>query len=100
KFGHGPSGDLPVAGDWNNDGRDTVGVFRPGNSTWYLTNGTGVLDAEFIFGHGPSGDVPVTGDWDNDGDATPGVRRPSNNTVYLRNTNSGGAVDIQFIYGV
>ncbi|MEU9824029.1 hypothetical protein [Micromonospora chersina] len=100
KFGHGPSGDRPVAGDWNDDGRDTVGVFRPDVSTWYLTNGTTSSDVSFIYGHGPSGDVPVPGDWDGDGDATPGVRRPSDNTVYLRNTNSGGPVDIQFIYGI
>ncbi|MCM0675800.1 VCBS repeat-containing protein [Micromonospora phytophila] len=100
KFGHGPSGDQAVAGDWNNDGKDTVGVFRPSNSTWYLTNATGTTDVSFIFGHGPSGDVAVPGDWDNDGDATPGVRRPSNNTVYLRNTNSGGPVDMEFIYGI
>ncbi|MET7749569.1 hypothetical protein [Micromonospora sp. NPDC005367] len=100
KFGHGPSGDLPVAGDWNNDGKDTVGVFRPSSSTWYLTNGTTSTDLSFIYGHGPSGDVPVPGDWDGDGDDTPGVRRPSDNTVYLRNTNSGGAVDSQFVYGI
>ncbi|MEV4820599.1 hypothetical protein AB0K10_02025, partial [Micromonospora sp. NPDC049274] len=78
----------------------TVGVFRPGNSAWYLTNGTTSTDASFIFGHGPSGDVPVVGDWDNDGDSTVGVRRPTNNTVYLRNTNNGGPVDIQFVYGI
>ncbi|SCF36996.1 FG-GAP repeat domain-containing protein [Micromonospora carbonacea] len=99
-FGHGASGDRPVAGDWDNDGFDTVGVFRPSNSTWYLTNGTTTTDASFIFGHGASGDVPVVGDWDEDGVDTIGARRPSNNTVYLRNTNSGGPVDIQFIYGI
>ncbi|MGC5022357.1 hypothetical protein ACLQ2U_28100, partial [Micromonospora sp. DT47] len=73
---------------------------RPGNSTWYLTNGTTSTDHEFIFGHGPSGDVAVPGDWNKDGSDTPGVRRPSNNTVYLRNANSGGGVDEQFIYGI
>ncbi|WFE35295.1 VCBS repeat-containing protein [Micromonospora sp. WMMD975] len=100
KFGHGPSGDQPVAGDWNNDGTDTPGVFRPSNSTWYLTNGTTTTDHQFIYGHGGSGDIPVTGDWNNDNTDTPGVRRPDNNTVYLRNTNSAGPVDIQFIYGI
>ncbi|GAB3084743.1 FG-GAP repeat domain-containing protein [Micromonospora schwarzwaldensis] len=104
KFGHGPSGDQPIAGDWNNNGYDSVGVFRPTNSTWYLTNGTttatNTTDHEFIFGHGPSGDIAVPGQWNTNANTTPGVRRPSNNTVYLRNTNSGGPVDTQFIYGI
>ncbi|WP_148426890.1 VCBS repeat-containing protein [Micromonospora sp. AP08] len=103
-FGHGGSGDQPVAGDWNKDGFDSVGVFRPGNSTWYLTNGTSTAtnntDAEFVFGNGASGDVAVPGDWNKDGIDTPGVRRPGNNTVYLRNANSGGATDAEFIYGI
>ncbi|MFG1675451.1 hypothetical protein [Micromonospora sp. NPDC049282] len=104
KFGHGPSGDQPVAGDWNNNGYDSVGVFRPTNSTWYLTNGTttatNTTDHEFIFGHGPSGDIAVPGRWIKNSNTTPGVRRPGNNTVYLRNTNNGGPVDTQFIYGI
>ncbi|MGC4881083.1 hypothetical protein ACLQ26_33020, partial [Micromonospora sp. DT43] len=106
KFGHGPSGDQAVAGDWNGDGTDSVGVFRPSISTWYLTNGTTVgsvsTDYEFKYGHGPSGDIAVPGDWTADDTATdtPGVRRPGNNTVYLRNTNNAGPVDQQFIYGI
>ncbi|GGR92124.1 hypothetical protein GCM10010169_40610 [Micromonospora fulviviridis] len=103
-FGHGGSGDQPVAGDWNNNGYDSVGVFRPGNSTWYLTNGTSTAtnstDEEFVFGNGASGDVAVPGDWNKDGVDTPGVRRPGNNTVYLRNANSGGGNDEEFIYGI
>jgi hypothetical protein len=27
-FGFGDSGDLPLVGDWNGDGRDTIGVAR------------------------------------------------------------------------
>ncbi|MFD4206965.1 hypothetical protein ACFWRG_13345 [Micromonospora tulbaghiae] len=104
KFGHGPSGDQPVAGDWNNNGHDSVGVFRPSNSTWYLTNGTttatNTTDHEYIFGHGPSGDIAIPGRWIKNSNTTPGVRRPSNNTVYLRNTNNGGPVDTEFVYGI
>ena len=33
-FGWGLPGDLPVAGDWNGDGNDEVGVFR--NGAWFL----------------------------------------------------------------
>ncbi|NJN45303.1 MAG: PKD domain-containing protein, partial [Candidatus Competibacteraceae bacterium] len=39
----GAPNDLPVAGDWNGDGMDAVGVYRDG--TWFLdTNGNGLWD--------------------------------------------------------
>lgn len=37
-FGLGNISDIPLAGDWNGDGVDTVGVYRPPNATFYLTN--------------------------------------------------------------
>ncbi|MEO3748986.1 hypothetical protein ABGB05_36780, partial [Plantactinospora sp. B5E13] len=40
--------DIPISGDWNGDGTDTVGVFRPSNSTWYLRD-TNSGDATTIF---------------------------------------------------
>ena len=29
---------MPVAGDWDGDGRDSIGVFDPGTAGWYLKN--------------------------------------------------------------
>ncbi|MGC5022551.1 FG-GAP repeat domain-containing protein, partial [Micromonospora sp. DT47] len=78
--------DVPISGDWNGDGVDTVGVFRPSNSTFYLRDtNSGVATSVFKFGHGPSGDIPVAGDWNNDGKDTVGVFRPGNSTWYLTN---------------
>ncbi|MET7470691.1 VCBS repeat-containing protein, partial [Micromonospora sp. NPDC005599] len=80
------SEDVPISGDWNNDGIDTVGVFRPSNSTFYLRDtNSGDATRIFKFGHGPSGDIPVAGDWNNDGYDSVGVFRPSNSTWYLTN---------------
>jgi hypothetical protein len=59
----GQAGDLPVAGDWDGDGRDTIGVFRNGDpGTFLLTN---QLDssAEIAFTAGSLGDLPLAGDW-------------------------------------
>ena len=40
----GQTGDVPVVGDWNGDGRTKVGIYR--NGFWILdTNGNGVFDA-------------------------------------------------------
>jgi hypothetical protein len=80
-FGTYVSGDLPVVGDWNGDGRTKIGIFREGffwmldyngNGTW---DGTGPgADVAFAFG-GIAGDMPVVGDWTGDGKSKVGVFR-------------------------
>ncbi|MBF9133175.1 hypothetical protein I0C86_30060 [Plantactinospora sp. S1510] len=90
--------DIPVSGDWNKDGIDTIGVFRPSTSTWYLRNtNSGDATIIFKFGHGPSGDIPVVGDWNKDNIDTVGVFRPSESTFYL--TDGTTSLDHQFIFG-
>src|ERR1700730_9887863 len=39
-FAYGPSGQkmLPIAGDWDGDGKDSVGLFDPANGGWFLKN--------------------------------------------------------------
>ncbi|MBF9133173.1 C40 family peptidase [Plantactinospora sp. S1510] len=92
------SEDIPVSGDWNKDGIDTIGVFRPSTSTWYLRNtNSGDATIIFKFGHGPSGDIPVVGDWNKDNIDTVGVFRPSESTFYL--TDGTTSLDHQFIFG-
>jgi hypothetical protein len=77
----GKSGDLPVAGDWNNDGITDIGVFRPSTGEWLLDlNGNRRWDGSSTDGlskFGQTGDLPVTGDWNHDGVTEIGVFRPS-----------------------
>jgi len=92
------SEDIPISGDWNRDGIDTIGVFRPSTSTFYLRDvNSGDATRIFKFGHGPSGDIPVAGDWNKDGYDTVGVFRPSNSTWYL--TNGTTSLDKEFKFG-
>lgn len=68
----GNAGDLPIAGDWNGDGIDQIGVVRKG--TWYLdTNGNrkwdGVAGGDQMFLFGAMIHTPVVGDWNDDGKA-------------------------------
>jgi hypothetical protein len=77
-FAFGNPGDRPLAGDWNGDGADTVGIFRPQGTTnlWALASsnvaGGGQLTT---FSLGNPGDAPVVGDWDGNGTDTPGIFR-------------------------
>ncbi len=89
--------DIPISGDWDSNGVDTVGFFRPSNATFYLSNTNSSINVTTQFG--ATGDRPVVGDWNNDGTDTIGVYRPSNGTFYLSNSNSSGAVDYQFQFG-
>lgn len=87
-FGYYARGDRPVTGDWNADGIDTIGVYRPSNRTYYLRN-LNNRGGGSVFTYGISGDLPVVGDWNGDKKDTIGVYRPSTGTFYLKNNNDG-----------
>ncbi|MCK9566290.1 MAG: hypothetical protein M0Q43_09600, partial [Methanothrix sp.] len=86
----GISGDLPVVGDWNGDGKDKIGVLR--NGAWYFDiNGNGVWDAGDTWSYfGISGDLPVAGDWNIDGKDEIGVLR---NGAWYFDINGNGVWD-------
>jgi hypothetical protein len=62
-FIYGDPGDVVVAGDWDGDGRDTVGLYRPSNAYWFirLSNGQGVADHAIPFGLDNATVLPVVG---------------------------------------
>lgn len=81
-FFFGKQGDLPIAGDWDGDGIDTVGLYRPSTSEFFLVNDfLGGEVTSFVFGI--NGDLPIAGDWDGDGVDGVGVYRKSNLTMRL-----------------
>jgi S-layer protein (TIGR01567 family) len=94
-FGYGAAGDIPLAGDWNGDSTDTIGVYR--NGVFYPRNNNSAGFADLAFAYGQTGDVPVVGDWNGDGIDTVGMYR--NGVFYLRNNNSAGFADLAFAYG-
>jgi len=66
-FHYGAGGDMPIAGDWDGTGTDSIGVFRDG--TWALdVDGDGRTSAhDRVFQMGEHGDRPVVGDFNGDG---------------------------------
>lgn len=86
-------GDIPVVGDWNNDGITDIGVSRNIDDIkiWILDmNGNGIYDGNVtdrrvIFGK--AGDIPVVGDWNGAGFDKIGVYRDS---LWILDINGNG----------
>jgi len=100
--------DMPIIGDWDGDGYDEIGVFRPkvegfDQSTFYLVTRNwadlpyevGAADKTIPFGYYPD-DIPVAGDWDGDGDDDIGGYYPANSTFYLYLLNLGSSTATSF----
>lgn len=101
-FFFGIPGDIPLLGDWDGDGIDTPGVYRPSHGSAHLTNGippylssNQTADATFFFGM--PGDRVFAGDWDGDGIDTLGLSRRGQ--VFLANTNATTVADRVFWFG-
>jgi uncharacterized delta-60 repeat protein len=82
-------------------GTDTVGLYDPSTSTFYLRNSNtpGFADLTFAYGAGGAGLIPITGDWNGDGIDTVGLYSPANAAFFLRNSNTPGIADLAFNYG-
>ena len=72
-FNYGAADMKPIAGDWNSDGRDTVGRQQGSQAKFYLTNSTVAQQTDISLGFGlqtslralsrGEGTIPLAGDW-------------------------------------
>ncbi len=104
EFGFGQPGDVFLAGDWNGDGIDTPGVFRPNGAVWILSDSTTGAGPLITFSWGNTGDLPLVGDWDSVKGDTVGLLRPDPaggpNTVFLGTAlRVNGGSPAGFTYG-
>lgn len=84
--------DTPVAGDWDGDGKDDVGVYRRGGTGAFLLDaGDSVRKARW----GTTLSQPLVGDWDGDGVAELGVRDPATGT-FARQGADGPLPPVKF----
>jgi len=58
-FQWGLSGDVPVPGDFDGDGKTDFAVFRPSTGTWYLLKSSTSFTTSANFQWGLPGDIPI-----------------------------------------
>ena len=121
--GHAAAGWVPLVGDWNADGVDTVGLYDPVVGAFHLkkelsgscqvlgpvtklcfdtlSTDPNVGFAETWFRFGPKGVdwLPIAGDWDGDGQTTVGLLDPARSAFFLRNEHVPGPADVSFRFG-
>ncbi len=51
-----------MVADWDDNGTDTLGVYR--NGTFMVRNSNTIGFAELVFDLGVPGDMPIAGNWD------------------------------------
>lgn len=95
------TGWYPIAGDWDGNGTDTVGLYHQPTGTFFLKNSNAAGPADLTFRYGVTGArwLPVAGDWDGDGIDTVGLFDPASSFFFLKNTNAAGPADSAFQYG-
>jgi hypothetical protein len=74
----GAPGDVPVAADFDGDGRSDTAVWTPQTGVWRIVNSGGGTGEQHTLG--VAGDRPVPADYSGDGRAEPAVWRPADGT--------------------
>jgi photosystem II stability/assembly factor-like uncharacterized protein len=96
----GNPGDTGFAGDWDANGLDSIGVYRPSNTTWYMTNNSepsGITFSDISFVWNIGGNIPVVGDWNGDRFTTVGC---FTGTIFiLNNALTAAGEQTVFAYG-
>lgn len=79
----GTTGDLPIPGDWDGDGRTDVAVYRPFESKLYVLQAGSNYTTAFSVAWGAPGDTAFTGDFDGDGRLDFACFRPTEGRVFI-----------------
>lgn len=95
-------GGLPVAGDWDGDGRATPALYFPDSGefkVWQTITATDKPDSVIRFGTPGRTLLPVTGDWNGDGRADWGTYDPATATFMLEYPERNYQPTLVFTFG-
>lgn len=95
KIAHfGLSGDVPLVGDFDGDGRTEIATYTPETRQFMIDlDLDGRPDLDFILSNMLAGDLTLVGDWNGDGIDTPGFYRPSDSSWHVINENASTQED-------
>ena len=91
---------LPIIGDWNGDGKDTLGVYQISTGTFFLSNNITPGPADLTVQYGYTGNIyPVSGKWNGGKTSGIGIYDRSTGGFYLKNNITAGDADYTFTFG-
>jgi hypothetical protein len=97
-FTWGMTGDVPVPGDYDGDGKTDFSIFRPSSNTWWVMKSSDNTYYSNTFG--ASGDKVAQADYDGDGKTDVAIFRPDSaahlGTWYIQRTSDSGVQILQF----
>ena len=84
----GTTGDKPMPGDFDGDGKTDFSIFRPSSGEWFVLQSSDYAWAP-VFAWGTSTDFRVPADFDGDGKTDRAVWRPSDGIWYIVRSSDG-----------
>lgn len=89
--GSGTAHDIPLAADFDSDGKTDLTVYKPSTAQWFVLKSATSSVQVNNWGIAGSTDIPLVGDYDADGITDLAVYRPSTAQWFIRQSNDAVA---------